>query len=41
MKVEIEIPDLEDIYCAYEEEYLRTKDFKKIIVLLLNYQCYL
>ena len=32
MKVEIEIPDLEDIYCAYEEEYIRTKDFKKIIV---------
>lgn len=32
MKVEIEIPDLEDIYYAYEEEYLRTKDFKKIIV---------
>lgn len=32
MKVEIEIPDLEDIYCTYEEEYIRTKDFKKIIV---------
>ena len=32
MKVENEKPELEDIYCAYEEEYLRTKDFKKIIV---------
>ena len=33
MKVEIEIPDLEDIYCSYyEEEDITVKDFKKIIV---------
>lgn len=32
MKVEIEIPDLEEIYCSYEEEDIRAKDFKKIIV---------
>ena len=33
MKVEIEIPDLEEIYCSYyEEEDITVKDFKKIIV---------
>lgn len=32
MKVEIEIPDLEEIYCAYEEEDVRVKDFKEVIV---------
>ena len=32
MKIEIEIPDLEEIYCAYEEEDIRVKDFKKVIV---------
>ena len=33
MKVEIEIPDLEEIYCSYyEDEDISVKDFKKIIV---------
>ena len=33
MKVEIELPDLEEIYCYYyEEEDITVKDFKKIIV---------
>ena len=33
MRVEIEIPDLEEIYCSYyEEEDISVKDFKKIIV---------
>ena len=32
MKVEIEIPDLEEIYCAYGEEDVRVKDFKEAIV---------
>ena len=33
MKVEIEIPDLEEIYRSYyEEEDISVKDFKKIIV---------
>ena len=32
MKVEIEIPDLEEIYYACEDEYIRTKDFKKVII---------
>ena len=32
MKIEIEIPDLEEIYCAdYEDELLTGKDIKKII----------
>lgn len=31
MKVEIEIPDLEEIYCACEDEYIRAKDLKEII----------
>ena len=31
MKIEIEIPDLEEIYCSYEDECLTGKDFKKII----------
>ena len=32
MKIEIEIPDLEEIYCAYyEDEALTGKDIKKII----------
>ena len=31
MKVEIEIPDLEEIYCTYEED-IRVKDFKEVIV---------
>lgn len=32
MKIEIEIPDLEEIYCAYyEDEALTGKDLKKII----------
>ena len=32
MKIEIEIPDLEEIYCSYyEEEDLTGKDLKKII----------
>ena len=32
MKIEIEIPDLEEIYCTcYEYEELTGKDFKKII----------
>ena len=33
MKVEIEIPDLEEIYCSYyEDEDISVKDFKKIII---------
>jgi hypothetical protein len=33
MKIEIEIPDLEEIYCSYyEDEELTGKDFKEIIV---------
>ena len=32
MKVEIEIPDLEEIYCTCEEEDIRVKDFKEVIV---------
>ena len=32
MRVEIEIPDLEEIYYACEDEYIRTKDFKEAIV---------
>lgn len=33
MRVEIEIPDLEEIYCSYyEDEDISVKDFKKIIV---------
>ena len=32
MKVEIEIPDLEEIYCTYEEEDIRVKDFKEVII---------
>ena len=33
MKVEIEIPDLEEIYCTcYEDETLTGKDIKQIIV---------
>ena len=32
MKIEIEIPDLEEIYCSYyEEEEITGKDIKKII----------
>lgn len=32
MKIEIEIPDLEDIYCCYyEDDTLTGKDLKKII----------
>ena len=31
MKIEIEIPDLEEIYCAYEDEALTGKDIKRII----------
>ena len=32
MKIEIEIPDLEEIYCSYyEDETLNGKDLKKII----------
>lgn len=31
MKVEIEIPDLEEIYYA-EEEHVKAKDFKEVIV---------
>ena len=31
MKIEIEIPDLEEIYCSYEGEELTSKDLKKII----------
>lgn len=32
MKIEIEIPDLEEIYCGYyEDDTLTGKDFKKII----------
>ena len=31
MKIEIEIPDLEEIYCTYEDEALTGKDLKKII----------
>lgn len=32
MKIEIEIPDLEEIYCSYyEDEELTGKDLKKII----------
>ena len=33
MKIEIEIPDLEEIYCSYyEDDQITGKDFKKIIV---------
>lgn len=32
MKIEIEIPDLEEIYCACEDENIKAKDFKEIIV---------
>ena len=33
MKIEIEIPDLEEIYCSYyEDDTLTGKDLKKIIV---------
>ena len=33
MKIEIEIPDLEEIYCSYyEDEEITGKDLKKIIV---------
>ena len=33
MKIEIEIPDLEEIYCSYyEDDSLNGKDLKKIIV---------
>ena len=33
MKIEIEIPDLEEIYCSYyDEDSLTGKDLKKIIV---------
>ena len=31
MKIEIEIPDFEEIYCSYEDESVTGKDFKKII----------
>jgi hypothetical protein len=31
MKIEIEIPDLEEIYCSYEDEQITGKDLKKII----------
>lgn len=33
MKIEIEIPDLEEIYCSYyEDEDITGKDLKKIII---------
>lgn len=33
MKIEIEIPDLEEIYCSYyEDEGITGKDLKKIII---------
>ena len=32
MKIEIDIPDLEEIYCSYEDEDIKVKDFKKAIV---------
>lgn len=32
MKVEIEIPDLEEIYYSFDEEDITPKDFKKAIV---------
>ena len=31
MKIEIEIPDLEEIYCSYEDDQITGKDLKKII----------
>ena len=31
MKIEIEIPDLEEIYCSYEDCEVTGKDLKKII----------
>ena len=32
MKIEIEIPDLEEIYYSYEDDQITGKDLKKIIV---------
>lgn len=33
MKVEIEIPDLEEVFCSeYEEESIKAKDFKHAII---------
>ena len=31
MKIEIEIPDFEEIYCCYEDEGITGKDLKKIM----------
>lgn len=37
MKVEIEIPDLEEIYYSYSEEGVKPKDFKEAMENLMMY----